>query len=188
MASNSSTQPPSPIVTALLAMATLVLAGCAGSAGSARPLLALTEPDALARYTKLHLTTTTKSEAIKVTPGDGERIVALVARKLQELSPGRFSDFASAADAPETLAVTIVFTRYDEGNAFARFMLAGLGQIHIDAEVSLEDRQRQMLLGKSEVTKAFAWGGIYGGSTGIRDVEEGFAEAVAKVVLGRTTD
>jgi hypothetical protein len=63
-------------------------------------------------------------------------------------------------------------------------MLAGLGQIHVDAEVTLEDREHATVIGKYDVTKTFAWGGVYGGSTNIRDVEEGFAEAVAKVVLG----
>ena len=81
--------------------------------------------------------------------------------------------------------MTIAFKRYDEGNAFARFMLAGLGQIHIDAEVTLEDGFRAAPLGRYEVTKTFAWGGPYEASTGIRDVEEGFADAVANVVLGR---
>ena len=72
---------------------------------------------------------------------------------------------ATPADE-QTLTVAIAFTRYAEGNAFARFMLAGLGQIHIDAEVSLEDRALEKVLGKSE----------------------GFAEAVAKVVLGQPAE
>ena len=173
---------------AFLALAALVTSGCASSAGSAKSLIAAPEPDTLARYTKLSLTTSVQGDAARMAPADQERLVALVARKIKELAPERFSDFAGTPEDAETLSVTIAFARYDEGNAFARFMLAGLGQIHIDAEVSLEDRVLQKVLGKSEVTKTFAWGGIYGGATGIRDVEEGFAEAVAKVVLGRPSE
>ncbi len=33
--------------------------------------------------------------------------------------------------------VELLLTRYDKGNAFARAMLAGLGQIHIDGKVKL---------------------------------------------------
>jgi hypothetical protein len=86
------------------------------------------------------------------------------------------------------LQVKIGFTRYEEGNAFARFMLAGLGQIHIDAEVVLADPRTQKPLGTYLVTKTFAWGGIYGGVTSIRDVETGFADAVADVVLGKAEE
>ena len=38
---------------------------------------------------------------------------------------------------PDTVNVKLVFTEYDKGNAFARFMLAGLGQIRIGANVLL---------------------------------------------------
>jgi len=166
---------------ALLFLAT----GCAGSAGSAKHLVAGPEAETLARYTKVSLSTTAQGNAVAMTPADRERIAMLVAGKLVSLAPGRFATLAAAPTDEQTLTVTIAFTRYDEGSRFARFMLAGLGQIHIDAQVSLEDRLRDSVLGKSEVTKTFAWGGIYGGTTSIKDVEEGFAEAVAKVVLGQ---
>jgi hypothetical protein len=167
----------------------LFVAGCAGSAGSAKPLTAAAKPEILARYTKVALATSAQGDdTSKMTAADRERIGALVARKVKELAPNRFADFAATATDAETLHVTIAFTRYDEGSAFARFMLAGLGQIHIDAEVTLEDRALQTVIGKFEVTKTFAWGGIYGVATGIKDVEDGFAEAVAKVVLGRSSE
>ncbi len=46
---------------------------------------------------------------------------------------------ASPAAMPGSVNLKIVFTRYDDGNAFARFMLAGLGQIHIDGDVIFTD-------------------------------------------------
>ena len=163
----------------------LLASGCASSAGSAKPLSSDFKPEILARYTKAAFATSAEGDASKMTALDRERIVALVARKVKEQAPTRFADLAAATTDAETLHVTIAFTRYDEGSAFARLMLAGLGQIHINADVTLEDRALQKILGKSEVTKTFAWGGIYGGATGIKDVEEGFAEAVAKVLLGQ---
>ena len=41
------------------------------------------------------------------------------------------------------------------------------------------------MLGEYEVKKTFAWGGIYGASTKIEDVEAGFAEGVADLILRR---
>lgn len=171
----------------LLVFVALLASGCAGSAGSAKPLIAASTSGILARYTKVALVTSAQGDASKMTASDRERIVTLVVRKLKEQAPNRFADFAATTTDTETLQATVAFTRYDVGNAFARFMLAGLGQIHIDAEVTLEDRASQKVLGKSEVTKTFAWGGIYGGTTGIKDVEEGFAEAVANVLLGQSS-
>ena len=162
--------------------------GCASTAGSAKVLASRAKDESLGRYTKVAFVTSAQGDAAQMTTADRERIVALVARKVKERAPTRFTDLAAAATDPETLRVSIAFRRYQEGNAFARFMLAGLGQIHIDADVTLEDEARRAALAKYDVTKTFAWGGIYGGSTSIKDVEDGFAEAVAKVVLGEPAE
>jgi len=167
-----------------LAMLAMIVEGCAGTSGSARPLTALAKDESLSRYTRLSFSTSAVAGVSGMTADDRERIIALVVRKLKERAPTRFATVEGAATDPGTLQVSVDFKRYDEGNAAARFMLAGLGQIHIDADVTLEDRARAAILAKYEVTKTFAWGGIYGASTTIRDVEDGFAEAVAKVVLG----
>ena len=179
---------PVPVLMTIVVLALLV-AGCAGTAGSAKPLTAAVKQEILARYTRVSLTTSALGDAAsKMTQADRDRVAALVAQKVKERAPNRFADFAATTTDAETLHVTIAFTRYDEGSAFARAMLAGLGQIHIDAEVTLEDRGFQKVLGKLEVTKTFAWGGLYGGFTGIKNVEDGFAEAVAKVVLGESSE
>ena len=117
---------------------------------------------------------------------DQDRIVQLVAARIKQRAMTRFSEVAADLPAaPDTLHVRMAFTRYDAGHAFARFMLAGLGQIHIDAEVALAEGDGSTLLGRYMVTKTFAWGGLYGVATSIKDVEEGFANAVADVVLGK---
>lgn len=62
-------------------------------------------------------------------------------------------------------------------------MLAGLGAMHTDANVSLIDPTDGRTLSKYEVTKTFAWGGFYGAGTGIRDIEDGFAKAVVGAIV-----
>jgi len=79
----------------------------------------------------------------------------------------------------------VYIKRYDEGNAFARVMLAGLGQMHIDATVTLKDMETKEQLAKYDVNKTFAWGGIYGGVTRITDLEDGFGKAVAASMSGK---
>jgi hypothetical protein len=78
--------------------------------------------------------------------------------------------------------IAVLLTRYEKGNAFARFMLAGLGQIHIDAKASVFQLPERMKVSEFDIDKTFAWGGIYGGMTSIEDVEHGFAEGVAQAV------
>jgi Domain of unknown function (DUF4410) len=179
---------------AAFAMCGLVVAGagCASSAGSAKTLATAPQPGALARYTKINLATTAEGAAAAMAPADRERIAGLIASKIKARAPNRFATVAVASTTTpratppdrDTMFVTISFTRYDAGSAVARAMLVGLGQIHVNADITLEDRSQRAVLGEFAVTKTFAWGGIYGATTSITDVEEGFAEAVAKVVLG----
>jgi hypothetical protein len=79
-----------------------------------------------------------------------------------------------------------VIKRYDEGDSFARAMLAGLGQMHIDADLCVSEYASKETLGTCEITKTFGWGGIYGAATRIEDIEDGFAQAVADFILGKT--
>lgn len=76
----------------------------------------------------------------------------------------------------------VLITRYDKGNVFARAMLAGLGQIHIDAKVSLFMMPEREKIAAFDIDKDFAWGGMYGGFTSIEDVEEGFTNGAAEAV------
>ncbi|WP_448382320.1 DUF4410 domain-containing protein [Desulfosoma sp.] len=170
----------------VLLLAGLVVSGCASTPGKIQPAESV-PPGELSRYTKISITITMSGDAAsKVPKTDCERIATLVAQKIRELDPNRFRDFAATPNDPQTLHVVINLTRYDAGSAFARAMFAGLGQIHIDADVILEDGAQQKNLGRFKVSKSFAGGGIYGAATGIDDVQEGFAAAVAKAVLGQS--
>lgn len=163
---------------------TLFVAGCTSTA--IKPLAAAPTLDDLARYTKMSVTTSANGEASKMSLFDQQRIAALVRAKVKELAPNRFNNVAATTTDLETLHVTIAFTRYDESDA----LLASsslVSPIHIDAEVTLEDRSLHTVIGKFEVAMIyFPWGLGLGGVRDIYDVEAGFAEAVAKAVLGQS--
>jgi hypothetical protein len=89
-------------------------------------------------------------------------------------------------DEMKTYEVELLLTRYDKGNAFARAMLAGLGQIHIDGQVKLLEMPERKLVGEFSISKTFAWGGIYGAATKIEDIEMTFADGVASALTGQT--
>lgn len=80
----------------------------------------------------------------------------------------------------------VTLTRYDKGNAFARAMLAGLGQIHIDGKVNLFEMSDKKKVGEFSIQKTFAWGGAYGASKSIVDIEETFEDGIAAAVTGQT--
>ncbi len=81
----------------------------------------------------------------------------------------------------QALRLDVVFTRYDEGSAAARFVLIGLGQIPIEATVTLTDETTNQRLGEYKVSKQFALGGIAGATTDMSDVEEGEAKSVVEI-------
>ena len=81
--------------------------------------------------------------------------------------------------------VKVHITKYDKGNAFARFMIAGAGSIHVDGIITVYDLPSKRKVKDFSITKTFAWGGIYGGATTIKEVGEGFAMGVAETVTGQ---
>ena len=75
-----------------------------------------------------------KAEAgggVAITPDDLYRIGQFVEAEIQASSPEKLLPPGSEA-SPRALHLRIVITRYDEGSAAARLLLAGLGQILID--------------------------------------------------------
>jgi hypothetical protein len=120
---------------------------------------------------------------VALTPIDKERILAHIIANLHKEYPARFKEINAANQAPSKLQVIVNIVRYDKGSAFGRFMLAGLGAMHIDADIILNDLDTKQYLAKYECKKTFAWGGLYGGSTKIEDIEEGFSKAVAAAIV-----
>jgi len=78
--------------------------------------------------------------------------------------------------------IQVHITNYDKGNAFARFMIAGAGQIHINGTITVYELPSKIKIETFDIAKTFAWGGIYGGATTIKEVGEGFAMGVAETV------
>lgn len=157
-------------VTALTAL----LAACAGSV-SAPTAIAPLSPDQKAT---LHISVISADAGGGVAMSDAD--FGIICQKVRgyiaATSPNMLSEGAASP-----LKLKIHFTRFDRGNAFARAMLIGLGQIVIEATVTLEDAQGATVA-QYKVSKDFAIGGVVGATTSVDDVEEGFAKSVAAVV------
>jgi ABC-type uncharacterized transport system auxiliary subunit len=111
---------------------------------------------------------------------DQQRIAEVIASKLEQR---RLQNVAN--NDPKECLVQVTLTRYQRGNAFARAMLAGLGQIHIDASVKVYAKSNDQKIADFLVAKTFAWGGIYGASTSMEDIERTFADGVAAALTGQ---
>jgi hypothetical protein len=164
----------------LLGLGLVLGNGCAGSRANYKAAQPLKEGTDLAGYKNLEITAE-KAEGVEMTPEALNRIVSLVATKVQTKAPGRFEKVN--ASAPAAVRYTMTFTKYAKGNAFARAMLAGLGQIHIYADVTVTDTAKNEVIGKYKITKTFALGGIYGASTRVEDCEDGFTEGMVDLIL-----
>lgn len=138
----------------------------------------------LANYSNLELRVQ-KQEDVKMTADDLKRISDLITWKIKEKDESRFAQINPQEPQPSTLRCTVLFTKYDPGNAIARFMLAGLGQIHINANFALTDATTNGPLYECKLDKTFAMGGVYGDSVGVEDVEEGIANSVVATILGK---
>ena len=176
----------------------LMLAGCAGSAPEPVVVQPFEEPGRpLEEYTQMILTYEAKA-GVEIPEHEQVRVATLVKQALESRAPGRFvfvKDVVKASkmspttsgepgpQAPKTVLMHILFTEYDQGDAFARFMIAGAGQIRIVTDVALRDQATDELLGRYEVSKQFAFGGIYGASTDMEDVEEGLALGIADILV-----
>lgn len=169
-----------------------VLGGCAHST----PTPVATEPPPavdLGAY-KMLVVTSEAGSGVFIPDHERQGVVAMVKGELHERAPGRFvfvepgtTPAAAAGSEPaKTLHMNILFTEYDKGSAFGRFMLAGLGQIRVGSNVKLWDEQTQAALGSYEVSKQFAFGGIYGAVTDMEDVQQGLAKGIAEVLVPTT--
>jgi hypothetical protein len=159
--------------------ALLLLSACAGSVNA--PTLQ-SAPTAAVDVKTVPLGKVTAEAGPGVTMASYElsRITEKVQTELAAEYAGRVVA-TNAADPPGEVNIKLVFTEYDKGSAFARAMLAGLGQMHIHANVILTDASTGATLETFEATKDFGWGGLYGGVTSIEDLEDGFAKSVAEI-------
>jgi TolA-binding protein len=120
------------------------------------------------------------SAGVEITDLEKQRIAQLIG---SDLEVQRLRNAAN--NDPKDCVVEVTITRYQKGNAFARAMLAGLGQIHVDANVKVLAKMNNEKLADFALAKTFAWGGIYGAATSMEDIEKTFANGVAASLTGQ---
>jgi Domain of unknown function (DUF4410) len=159
------------------AVIALAIVGCASTAPSANFTI---KPPEQQRVDKNDAVTVKLEPANEVSMTDAEkqRLSKLI---ISEIDAKRREN-TNAAD-PKEYEFEVIVTRYEKGNAFARFMLAGLGQIHIDAHVTVFSLPARDKYAEFDIDKTFAWGGFVGASTKIENVEHGFADGIADAVI-----
>ncbi len=161
----------------------VILSGCAGSKGSVNLLDSSVSSSQLSEYTDVVINVNS-TKNIQLSQFDKDRLTLKIEREIKSENPSRFKTINSPSSDRKKLQAMVTIKEYEEGSAFARFMLSGLGQIHIDADIMLSDYLSKKTLAQYEVTKTFAWGGFYGGGVNIKQVEEGFCKAVAGSIIG----
>jgi hypothetical protein len=119
-------------------------------------------------------------DSVKILPLERQRLAEKIKSKIDSRKLANVGN-----NAGKTYEVDLHLSRYEKGSAFARFMLAGLGQIHIDGKVDVFQMPGHTLVGEFDLKKTFAWGGAYGVSTSIEDIENTFADGVAAAVTGQ---
>jgi hypothetical protein len=143
--------------------------------------LVLTTADSRTDFTQYKsLAVQIASQGALVSSSAQARIKEFVKTEILECCAQRFESISLDETQPHDLVLSVKFTVYEEGNRFARFMLAGLGSMQIHAQVEMLDPKSGNLLTSGEAGKTFAWGGIYGASIGIEDLEKDFAKEVVK--------
>lgn len=165
-----------------LVAVSVFLVGCAGSVPQAQFSQAIAPQF---RVGALDGVKVSVSAGPDITMLDSEKtqLAEIIARKIDSRKM-----LNSGEAQKKSFEINVVMTQFEKGNAFARAMLAGLGQIHLDGEVKLVLAPDQTTVGAFTVSKTFAWGGIYGSSTRIDDLEPIFADSVATAVTGQQDD
>jgi hypothetical protein len=157
----------------------ITLAGCAASAPKPTYALQIAVDQRIAAPDQA---------AVKVEAAGGINILESEKARLAEKIGLKINDRKGLnkreADA-RNYSVELMLTRYEKGSAFARAMLAGLGQIHIDGDVMVYALPDHNKVGEFHLKKTFAWGGVYGGATSMEDIETTFADGVAAAVTGQ---
>lgn len=119
-------------------------------------------------------------EGVKILPEEERRLAEKIKVKVDERKVTNLR-----GGEARSYEIYLHVTRYDRGNGFARFMMAGLGQIHIEGKIDVYQLPAHTLVGQFDLKKTFAWGGIYGATTSVEDIESTFADGVAAAVTGQ---
>ncbi|NNM62798.1 MAG: DUF4410 domain-containing protein [Steroidobacteraceae bacterium] len=157
----------------------LLLSACANT---------IPKPDYDKQIATQYLIRSNDHPQVKVETGDGVHLLAIDRERIREIIAEKLDKRRMSnppIGAPRSCIVNVTITRYQRGNAFERAMLAGLGQIHINGDVLAMDASSKQTLDEFKIAKTFAWGGIYGASTSMQDIERTFADGVAAALTGQ---
>lgn len=94
--------------------------------------------------------------ACDVPPSDLAFLQSDVQQQVSKILPG-------SPDAADAYRVNLKITRYDPGNAFARFMLIGLGQMYLDGSVEVSGGESGAVVREGGFRKNYCVGGMVGG-------------------------
>jgi hypothetical protein len=163
------------------ALALLLSAGCASTAPKAQFAHEIVADARISSPDSVQVNVGAP-ESVPILPGEKDRLGQKIKARIdaQKISHPRDGE-------GRAYEVDLQLSRYDKGNSFARAMLAGLGQMHIDGRVSVYQSPEHALVGEFDLAKTFAWGGIYGASTSIEDIEVAFADGIADAVTGHSS-
>jgi hypothetical protein len=156
-----------------------LLSGCAGTP----PAPTITHKMVVNERVSQPDTVTVRIEndpGVEVLPSTKERVTEKIQAKIDQRKLTN-----PASQDPRTLEVLVHVTRYEKGNAFARAMMAGFGQIHIDGTITLYRMPDHVVVEEFALAKTFAWGGVYGAATTIETIEDTFADGIAQTVTGQ---
>jgi hypothetical protein len=92
-------------------------------------------------------------------------------------------------DLPDTYKVEVTITKYDKGNAFARFMLIGLGQMYLYGTVEIKQGEPPVVIRAGEFKKNYCVGGMMGGMASMqKDVLPKVGQAIADAIKKQQTE
>jgi hypothetical protein len=165
--------------TVLMAAVTTLMVGCATTAPEPKFTHTMVADSRIAASDTVDVMIETADKVV-VDPVARDRVAQKIKLKIDDRKLKN-----AAAPSPRTMQVVLHITKYEKGNALARAMLAGLGQIHLEGTVSVYRMPDHVLLEDFDLQKTFAWGGIYGASTSIEQIEDTFTDGVAATVTGQ---
>ncbi|MSP41368.1 MAG: DUF4410 domain-containing protein [Deltaproteobacteria bacterium] len=131
----------------------------------------------LSEYKSITIQTST-AQGVTVPEPAQSRMKALIKAEILNCCKERFENISLGDPGVKDLLLNVKFTIYEEGNRFARFVLAGLGSMQLHAEVEIKDAASGRLIYGGDAGKTFGWGGIYGAATGMDDLENGLAKEI----------
>jgi hypothetical protein len=150
----------------------ITLNGCATSGG--RPTYTKTlQPESRI--------TASDRVSVEIVPGPEVKIAKYERERFEQTIESTIRSHAGVSGhGARDYKIVVTINKYEKGSAFARAMLAGLGQMHIDAAVAVYQMPGRKLVGEFKMDKTFSWGGVYGASANIETVEEDFAKSLAE--------